>query len=293
MRKTLDVYSDRSERLNYNLPDFPLYVRKGSLSQFDRYAAECHWHVDLEFLLVLEGTLDYFVNGRTVPVGAGHAIFVNSKRLHYGFSKRLADCTFIVVVVHPSLLGGDTSAGKALFQDTFGTETDDLLLLDRQEAWHNAAITHMHRLYAEMHVATPNPLRLLAIVATLCAEVGDHVKPAPRHRVDDRSWMIVRLMTGHIHQHYGEKIRLADIAAAGAVSRSRCCQLFGQYIGQTPNDYLTRYRLQKGCEMLRDTQRSIGEIANTCGFQTASYFTYSFRREMETTPQQYRRRLAG
>ena len=290
MRTVLDVYSDLSEKLNYNLAGFPLYVRKGSLRQFDRYAAECHWHVDLEFLLVLEGSLDYFVNGRIVHVEAGEGIFVNSKRLHYGFSKRQADCAYIVVVVHPSLLGEGTPVGKAFVQDKFGLETDDLLLLNGQEPWHRDAHALLHQLYVDMHIVDPSPLRLLGGAATLCSQIADHLQPARQPHIDHQSWMIVRQMTGHIHQHYAETVRLDDIAGAGAVSRSRCCKLFGQYVGQTPNEYVTRYRIQKGCELLRDTQRAIGDIASACGFQTASYFAYSFRREMETTPQEYRRR---
>ena len=44
----LEVFSDMSERVNYNLLGFPLYVREGELCNFVRYAA-CHWHPDLEF----------------------------------------------------------------------------------------------------------------------------------------------------------------------------------------------------------------------------------------------------
>ena len=44
MGQPLEVFSDLSEKLHYNLPDFPLYVRKGALAQFHRYAAACHWH---------------------------------------------------------------------------------------------------------------------------------------------------------------------------------------------------------------------------------------------------------
>jgi hypothetical protein len=55
MRAVPEVFSDLSEQLNYHLPDFPLYVRQGALLQFDRYAAACHWHSDLEFILVLDG----------------------------------------------------------------------------------------------------------------------------------------------------------------------------------------------------------------------------------------------
>ena len=54
----LKVFSDMSERVNYNLPGFLLYVREGELRNFVRYAA-CHWHPDLEFILVLDGAMDY------------------------------------------------------------------------------------------------------------------------------------------------------------------------------------------------------------------------------------------
>ena len=53
----LEVFSDMSERLNYNVPGFPIYARKGELRHFDRYAAACHWHPDLEFILILNGTI--------------------------------------------------------------------------------------------------------------------------------------------------------------------------------------------------------------------------------------------
>lgn len=46
MAVALEVYSDLSEKLNYNLPDFPLYVREGRLSHYFRHAAAAHWHLD-------------------------------------------------------------------------------------------------------------------------------------------------------------------------------------------------------------------------------------------------------
>ncbi|WP_231507777.1 helix-turn-helix domain-containing protein [Bacillus sp. UNC41MFS5] len=99
-------------------------------------------------------------------------------------------------------------------------------------------------------------------------------------------------MTGFIHHHYDHKITLDDIAAAGSICRSRCCELFSNHIGQTPNTYLVRYRIQKSCEMLLETNRSISEIAMVCGFQSASYFSYVFRKETGLTPQDYRKKAA-
>jgi AraC family transcriptional regulator, melibiose operon regulatory protein len=289
MVSDLEVFSDLSERLNYNLPDFPLYVRKGRLRQFDRYAAACHWHPDLEFILVLDGSMEYFVNGRILHLANGDGIFVNSKRLHYGFSADKTDCSFIVGVVHPSLLGEGSGAGKTYLAEKFGTNTADFILLKDQIPWQREALHTLAVLYDEMHAGTPNPLRLLSLATSLCASIGDHVQQVSNRSGDDPAWLIAWKMAEFIHRHYGQKMTLDDICAAGMVSRSRCCELFGKYIGKTPNTYVTHYRLQKSCEMLRETNRSISEIALACGFQSSSYFAYVFRKEKGTTPQEYRK----
>ncbi|HWR19011.1 MAG TPA: AraC family transcriptional regulator [Clostridia bacterium] len=285
MAAALEVFSDLSERLNYNLPDFPLYARRGELMQFDRCAAACHWHSDLEFILVLDGCMDYFVNGQIVSLQQNRGIFVNAKRLHYGFSNNMEDCSFLVAAVHPSLIGvGDC---KAYFEEKFGAASEDYIVLAEETPWQKQALTMVRRLYDEMH-GIKNPLRLLAFAAELCALVGDHILPAAAH-TNDEQWATVRKMTGYIHLHYGEKLTLEQIAAAGAVCRSSACALFKKHIGISPNTYLIRYRVQKACEMLRDTNRSAVEIGLACGFRSASYFSRSFKQETGLVPLAYKR----
>jgi AraC family transcriptional regulator, melibiose operon regulatory protein len=285
----LEVFSDLSERLNYNLPNFHLYVRKGTLRQFDKYAAACHWHPDLEFILVLQGSIDFFVNGKTAHLDKGHGIFINSKRLHYGFSADMTDCSYIVVAIHPSLLGKDSWEGKEYWVEKFGSNSNDYLLLTDENYWQREVLLSISQIYDEMHSQTRNPLRLLSQALSLCASMGDHLTSNSGQLADDPFWAVVWKMTDFIHRHYENKITLDEIAAAGSVCRSRCCELFGNYIGQTPNSYLTQYRIQKSCEMLQDTDRTISEIAISCGFQSASYFSYVFRKEIGVVPQSYRK----
>lgn len=292
MGSELEVFSDLSERLNYNLPGFPLYVRKGTLHQFDRYAAACHWHPDLEFILVLSGSMEYFINGQTVHLDGGNGIFVNSKRMHYGFSTDRTDCSYIAVVIHPMLLGEGTHAGKAYLDEKFGSNTTDYILLTSQSLWQQEVLHSLARIYDDMHSNTVNPLRLLSQAASLCACMGEHVQHVSVSGADEQTWMTIRKMTKYIHRYYDLKITLDDIAAAGIVCRSKCCKLFSKYVGQTPNAYLIQYRLHKSCEMLRETNRSVCEIALACGFQSASYFSYAFRKEMGLIPQDFRKQTA-
>jgi len=284
----LEVFSDLSERLNYNLPGFPLYARSGELRDYDRYAAACHWHPDIEFILILDGAMDYFINGETVHMDAGEGIFVNSKRLHYGYSKDHADCSFYCVVVHPDLLGEGTHVGNEYVKSKFGTDTEDYILLTSCSDWQCAALEHIGQIYEEMHSKTRNPLRLISQITSLCAYIGDNIQPVLAKHADESSWLTVWSMTGFIQQNYDRKITLNDIAASGSVCRSKCCRLFSEYVGQTPNACLTRYRVNKSLEMLKETKMSVIEVSMACGFQNPSYFTQVFEKSIGLSPRDYR-----
>lgn len=86
--------------------------------------------------------------------------------MHYGFSKDEVDCTFLVVAIHPSLLGEHTHLGKVYLEDKFGAATEDFILLSPQIPWKNDVINLLHQLFNEMNKNTDNPLRLLAQVNT-------------------------------------------------------------------------------------------------------------------------------
>lgn len=291
MNVKLEVFSDLSEELNYNLPNFPLYVQKGSLNQFDKYAAACHWHPDLEFVLVLDGYMEYFINGEIVNIVQGNGIFINSKRLHYGYSSKKVNCSFIVVAIHPELFGENTYLGETYFGEKFGLDTEDYILINDQSAWGKDTILALNQTFKEMNSPLVNPLRLLSLAAGLCATISDHIQKVPGQINDNHWWVTIRNMTDFIHHHYGSKITLNEIAAAGSICRSKCCQLFDKYMGETPNSYLVRYRIQKSCELLTETNRSISEIALRCGFQSGSYFSYVFRNEIGLTPMSYRKEI--
>jgi AraC-type DNA-binding domain-containing proteins len=289
MDSPLEVFSDLSERLHYNEPNFPLYVRKDVLRRYG-YAAVCHWHPDLEFILILDGSMDYFVNGRFVHIAAHNGIFVNSKRLHYGFSVNKTDCSFVAVIIHPVLFSESSQVIKGYLGQKFGSNTEDFILLSPGVTWQREDLCLLNQICEETYGNGINPLRFLSQAAILCADIGDHIQEVSGHLLDDHPLRkIVLNMTEFIHRHYEMKIALDDIAASGAVCRSRCCELFNKYVGQAPNAYLMRYRITKSCEMLRETNRTICEIAITCGFQSASYFSYVFRKEIGLTPQSYRK----
>ena len=49
------------------------------------------------------------------------------------------------------------------------------------------------------------------------------------------------------------------------------------------------YRLNIAGELLRETNKSITEIAHACGFNNVSFFIREFKKDYSVTPKKYRR----
>ena len=96
-------------------------------------------------------------------------------------------------------------------------------------------------------------------------------------------------MMVYIHEHYGEKLTVTSIAGAAHISERTCYALFKNHLRTTPAEYVTGYRLRIACELLRQTEFSITDIASGCALGSSSYFSQLFRRATGLTPLEYRK----
>ena len=280
--ETLTVREDGSEVLKYNAPDFPISTDFSCLSIFWDYAAGCHWHRDYEALIALDAEMDYQVNGQAVHLKKGDAIFVNSGRLHYGYSAEMQECHYCFAVFHPELLGLTPAVASALDRLSSDTSPDYWLLCAEDEA-DRPAIAAI-RFLCDHAV----PKESLAVISA-CAGLLDEIKKRNTGNADhaaDPDWALIRSMVGYIQNHYQDRILLEEIAGAGAVCRSRCCQLFREKLHTTPMNYVIRYRLEKACDLIREGS-SVTDAAYSVGFQGLSYFSESFKKVYGSTPSQY------
>lgn len=280
---------DCSEKVAYDFADFPVFIHRELLSEYPNRTAPSHWHTDLEFLLIYSGRLQYNVNGFVRTLHAGEGIFVNAQQLHFGFSDRDEECEFLCVLVHPTLLCITPAIQQRFVLPVLQNEALPCLYLTPGVPWQGELLSHLRQIDAIQ--AAGGPDRLLRLEAEFFALWGllfEHCpagQPAAAHGADLDS---IRRMVGFVQQCYPQKLLLRQIAAAGAVGESKCCQLFRRYFSQTPVEYLNRYRLDKSLALLRETDRSITEIALAVGFGGASYYAELFRRQMGQSPTEYR-----
>ena len=99
------VMKGDSEVVHYDCPGVPLYIRTARLSSYPVGRALCHWHDDLEWVHILQGTMNYYINGQRIVLRAGDSLMVTPRQMHYGYSvRRDEDCLFICILLHPDLI---------------------------------------------------------------------------------------------------------------------------------------------------------------------------------------------
>ncbi|MEG0901814.1 MAG: AraC family transcriptional regulator [Clostridia bacterium] len=93
----------------------------------------------------------------------------------------------------------------------------------------------------------------------------------------------------YIRLNAAKKLRLEDLAGVFGFNKNYLCSLFKSKIDMSFVQYLTKIRLESGCDLLRTTSFSLDEIASRSGLNDAAYFSKVFKKNMEMTPAQYRR----
>jgi signal transduction histidine kinase/AraC-like DNA-binding protein len=100
---------------------------------------------------------------------------------------------------------------------------------------------------------------------------------------------LVRQAMRFIHTHFAEPISRGDIARHISIAEDYLTFCFRQELGTTPIKYLQRYRVNQAKSLLKNTTKSITEIALEVGFTDSGYFSRVFHRETNMPPEVFRR----
>lgn len=98
---------------------------------------------------------------------------------------------------------------------------------------------------------------------------------------------IVEKTIQYMHQNYSRKISLATLANMCKMSKSSFMKTFKEETSYSPVDYLIKIRIDKSKKLLRDSSKSITEIALECGFSSLSHFSAYFLKKTGMSPKFY------
>ncbi|AZS13394.1 AraC family transcriptional regulator [Paenibacillus lutimineralis] len=95
----------------------------------------------------------------------------------------------------------------------------------------------------------------------------------------------------YIHRKYQEDLSLEDAAEHVHLNPYYFSKLFKQQTGETFIDYVTRLRIEKAKEMMKDSHLSLKEVCYAVGYKDPNYFSRVFKKVTGVTPSEYRQQL--
>lgn len=105
----------------------------------------------------------------------------------------------------------------------------------------------------------------------------------PTHR------RMLRSSLSYISENINSDLYIEMLAQIENMSVQHYRQVFKEYTGVSPNQYIMNERLALGCEMLIHTSYSVSEIARHCGYSDSLYFSRIFKKRFGVSPLIYRK----
>lgn len=301
-----DVFSDvfSTLRLHSNL-----YFR----AQFNgRFSVEVpREHRTVRFHLVLKGNCYLHVPGQEpVPISKGDLALIPN-----GGSQILSAAPYLTPLPLATILaaappengmldygeglpGVNLLCGYCSFDNAIDhpvlTALPALLLLRPQELQNTPSIvTVLNLLSQEAEQEEPGMTEILSRLLEIIFIQA--VCRTSQHQTDIKQGFIAALRDqkiakalNAIHNQPQDSWTINSLAQQAGMSRARFAERFAELVGIPPIGYLTQWRLIKSRALLSTTSLDLEEIANRCGYRSASAFSRRFKEEFTIGPGAYR-----
>lgn len=251
-----------------------------------------HWHEEIEIVYIENGQMKIKIPSKSFLLKKGDCIVINVNILHYAAAA--PECKLRSLVFSPALITGkdDFAFAKKYVQPLLSCHSFSGHYISGETnenitRWFNCAFEALAEdCYGFEFIVREN-------LSRICLFLHREFEP----QIDtqniplNRDNLRIRKMLAYIHKNFADNLSLADISKEADVSERECLRCFQKTIQLSPIQYLLKYRVMQGAEMLlKNPTSSISEIATLCGFDSQSNFAKMFKRFYNCTPREYRNR---
>lgn len=266
--------------------DFPCAGYSSYLTNREEDVIPWHWHEEIEIVYIKEGQLQLKIPSASFCIGKGDCVAINSNVLHYAETSE--SCNLHSLVFSPKLVAGyDDSAfaKKYLLPLTSCTSFSGCFIPTAPRAFQFAFEALETGSFGFEFIVRENLSQIcLLLYKQFEAELGT------KEIIQSQDNLRIRNMLEYIHKNFSDNISLEEIAKTADVGERECLRCFQKTIQLSPIQYLLKYRIMQGADMLlQKPMSSISEIATLCGFDSPSNFTKMFKRFYNRTPREYRK----
>lgn len=266
------------EDMKHGTKDFPVGIHDTVCES--GFALYPHIHREFEFLVMKKGKGTVYIEEEKFEISEGEGVFINSEELHIGVKTNNEYAEFFAIVFAPEVFGN-------LYMDAIVQKYVEPVLKKKIRPVRRLDKNTVELLYKIRE--KPSELKIKAMLYDIWDEC---IKSAEENETLQKSKAVdeAKSVMAYIRENCDKNITLEDMARQVNISRGYLCREFKRITHMTPFEYLIESRIDKGCELLKNTDLPVGEIAQRCGFNSFSYFTKLFGERVGCSPKEYRQK---
>ena len=254
-----------------------------------RFDGPYHHHAALELTWIREGAGVRVIDGQVMPFAAGDVVLVPPQVPHVWWSRGEGE-TASACVLH--LLVPQALGALPELRGLSGWLAEGARPAVLDGALREAVIAELQALSAIEGLERLG--RALSLLGRIAASPEGVQRLAPSGRTPSSPDDDARLgrVLAWIHRDFAQPLSVDEGARRLSVAPASFSRAFQRRVGRPFSVYVNDVRIAEACLLLRQSSRSITEVARRCGFPTLGHFHRQLVRRTGLGPREYRKAFA-
>ena len=252
----------------------------------DNRPTDAHNHAEFEILLITDGRCKVTINDYHFFAEKGDMIFINPLEIHSIEVCNASDYSHICICFDTDLIGN---------KDISTQLKNEEIYISRHIPGYNAHCEFLAKCFLDILQSHENSdmyteMEVKAYVSIMFSHLLKNKFLDFQTKKTKNTFFCADVLK-YISNNFSENITSKEVANALSYNQSYFCRNFKRNFNKCFSDYLTMYRISASKKMLEDTSKTITQIAHECGFNSASYYTISFKKYLGVLPSEYREKV--
>lgn len=238
-----------------------------------------HTHSCSELFYVTSGKGQFLIEDQIHPVTQGDLIIVNPGVEHTELGLQSFPLEYIVLGVEGLELSGIEQDGESSYCIVSFQNFNDTVLF-----YLRTMLGEIASKAPGYEVVCHDLMEVLVVYLTRQTNFSTTLTPIRR-----KSSHLCSNIRRYIDNHYKESINLELLASMNHVSKYYMVHAFTEEYGISPINYVIARRIEEAKQLLKNDDYSLALISRMLGFSSPSYFSQSFKKLQNISPNEYRK----
>lgn len=242
-----------------------------------------HTHYFSEVFFILEGTGQFLIENNFYPVSSNDLIIVKPNVFHTEVSAPSNPLKYIVLGIE----GLDLTPTSSHKEDVLFCIANLYDIRDTVLFYLRQMLNEVEKKQPGHDILCQNFIENLIIILNRHPKFSNTLIPSnPK-----KSSYLSAAVRHYIDNNYKYDITLDSMAEIVHSSKYHIIHTFTAEYGVSPIKYLISKRIEESCYLLESTDHSLSSISRMLGFSSPSYFSQAFKKEMNCSPLEYRKKI--